>query len=126
MLIRYIINRINNWLVIFYMKNISLGCVVRLRTRFFNAYQRILVRYFLGARLGASSDVIIHYKSLIFHFQPLNIGLSLLMFNPLTTQCRILTHLRYIAVENIVRKGEIACKKQFFLFSQCFLFLYGT
>ena len=30
-------------------------------------------------------------------------------------------HLRYIAVENIVRKGEIACNKQFILFSQCFL-----
>ena len=28
---------------------------------------------------------------------------------------------RYIAVENIVRKGEIACNKQFLLFSQCFL-----
>ena len=27
----------------------------------------------------------------------------------------------YIAVENIVRKGEIACDKQFLLFSQCFL-----
>ena len=26
-----------------------------------------------------------------------------------------------IAVENIVRKGEIACYKQFLLFSQCFL-----
>ena len=26
-----------------------------------------------------------------------------------------------IAVENIVRKGEIACNKQFLLFSQCFL-----
>ena len=26
-----------------------------------------------------------------------------------------------IAVENIVRKGEIACNKQFFLFLQCFL-----
>ena len=25
------------------------------------------------------------------------------------------------AVENIVRKGEIACNKQFLLFSQCFL-----
>ena len=24
-------------------------------------------------------------------------------------------------MENIVRKGEIACKKQFLLFSQCFL-----
>ena len=31
-----------------------------------------------------------------------------------------LKHLRYIAAENIVRKGEIACKKQFLLFSQCF------
>ena len=30
-------------------------------------------------------------------------------------------HLRYIAVENIVRKGEIACNKQFLLFSHCFL-----
>ena len=27
----------------------------------------------------------------------------------------------YIPVENIVRKGEIACNKQFLLFSQCFL-----
>ena len=30
-------------------------------------------------------------------------------------------HKRSIAVENIVRKGEIACDKQFLLFSQCFL-----
>ena len=30
----------------------------------------------------------------------------------------------HIAVENIVRKGEIACYKQFLLFSQCFLQLY--
>ena len=30
-------------------------------------------------------------------------------------------HQRYIAVENIVRKGEIACYKQFLFFSQCFL-----
>ena len=29
--------------------------------------------------------------------------------------------LKIIAVENIVRKGEIACNKQFLLFSQCFL-----
>ena len=29
--------------------------------------------------------------------------------------------LRYTAVENIVRKGETACTKQFLLFSQCFL-----
>ena len=29
-------------------------------------------------------------------------------------------------VENIVRKGEIACYKQFLLFSQCFCTLYGT
>ena len=28
---------------------------------------------------------------------------------------------RYIAVENIVKKGEIACNKQFLLFSQCLL-----
>ena len=28
---------------------------------------------------------------------------------------------RYIAVEKIVKKGEIACNKQFLLFSQCFL-----
>ena len=27
----------------------------------------------------------------------------------------------FIAVENIVRKGEIACNKQFLFFSQCFL-----
>ena len=27
----------------------------------------------------------------------------------------------WLAVENIVRKGEIACNKQFLLFSQCFL-----
>ena len=27
----------------------------------------------------------------------------------------------YIAVKKIVRKGEIACNKQFLLFSQCFL-----
>ena len=27
----------------------------------------------------------------------------------------------YIALENIVRKGEIACNKQFLLFSLCFL-----
>ena len=32
-----------------------------------------------------------------------------------------LPHSRYLAVENIMRKGEIACKKQFLLFSQCFL-----
>ena len=27
----------------------------------------------------------------------------------------------YTALENIARKGEIACNKQFLLFSQCFL-----
>ena len=41
---------------------------------------------------------------------------------PITTQCRILTHLRYIAVENIVRKGEIVCNKQF-LFSHNVFYL---
>ena len=30
------------------------------------------------------------------------------------------------AVENIVRKGEIACNKQILLISQCFLPLYST
>ena len=44
-----------------------------------------------------------------------------LEIQPITTQCRILTQSRYIAVENIVRKGEIACNKQFLLLSQCFL-----
>ena len=39
----------------------------------------------------------------------------------ITTQYRILTHLRYIALENFVRKGESACNKQFLLFSQCYL-----
>ena len=42
-------------------------------------------------------------------------------YKPIITQSRILTHERYKAVENIVRKGEIACKKQFLLFSNCFL-----
>ena len=32
-----------------------------------------------------------------------------------------LMHERYIPVENVVRKGEIACIKQFLLFLQCFL-----
>ena len=27
----------------------------------------------------------------------------------------------YISVENTVRKGQISCDKQFFIFSQCFL-----
>ena len=40
-------------------------------------------------------------------------------FAPITTQYPHFMHLRYIAVENIVRKG--ACNKQFLLFSQCFL-----
>ena len=40
---------------------------------------------------------------------------------PITTQCRILRHKTYIAVENIVRNVEIASNKQFLLFSQCFL-----
>ena len=48
------------------------------------------------------------------------LNLRKFIINPLP-QYRILTHLGYIAVENIVRKGEIACYKQFLLFSQCFL-----
>ena len=39
--------------------------------------------------------------------------------NPLPDN--ILMHLRHIAVENIVRKGETARNKQFLLFSQCLL-----
>ena len=39
----------------------------------------------------------------------------------MATKCHILTHVRYITVENMVRKGEIACDKQFLLFSPCFL-----
>ena len=37
-----------------------------------------------------------------------------------------LTHQTYTAVENIVRKGEIACNKQFLHFSQCFSTMYDT
>ena len=44
-----------------------------------------------------------------------------ILLKPIATQCHILTHQRYIAVENIVRKGETDCNKQFLLFSQCFL-----
>ena len=43
---------------------------------------------------------------------------------PGLTHYHTMTHfdaLRYISVENIVRKGEIACNKQFLLFSKCFL-----
>ena len=40
---------------------------------------------------------------------------------PITTQCHILMHKRYIAVKIIVRKGEIACNKQFLLSLQYFL-----
>ena len=44
------------------------------------------------------------------------------LLNQITTQCHLLMHYkRYMAVENIVRKGEIACNKQFLLFSQRFL-----
>ena len=32
----------------------------------------------------------------------------------------------YIAVENIVKKGEIACNKQFLLFHNVFYPIYGT
>ena len=35
----------------------------------------------------------------------------------ITTQYHMLMHYRYIALQNIVRKGEIACNKQFLLFS---------
>ena len=46
-----------------------------------------------------------------------SIFFQLIMFNPLPHNA---TPKNYIAVENIVRKGEIACNKQFLLFSQCF------
>ena len=38
----------------------------------------------------------------------------------------LLTHYRYKAMENIVRKGEVACNKQFLLFLSMFSTLYGT
>ena len=55
----------------------------------------------------------------------LNLGWSQngVVWNGLS-HCHIMPHfeaLRYIAVENNVSKGEIACNKQFLLFSQCFL-----
>ena len=43
------------------------------------------------------------------------------IFKPITTQRQILMRYRYKAVENIVRKGEIAYNKQFLIFSQYFL-----
>ena len=43
-----------------------------------------------------------------------------MVFNPLP-QDAAFWRTKDIAVENIVRKGEIACNKQFLLFSQCFL-----
>ena len=46
---------------------------------------------------------------------------DIVLLYPITAQCCIVMHYRYIAVENIVRKGEIACNKQLLLFSQCFL-----
>ena len=47
---------------------------------------------------------------------------------PKIRQLTHLTHVRYIAVENIVRKGEIACNKQFFLtmFSTLYRWLSAT
>ena len=43
------------------------------------------------------------------------------LIKSITTQYGILMHQRHIAVENIVKKGEIVCNKQFLLFTQCFL-----
>ena len=61
-------------------------------------------------------------------FEPLIVWLQSLtctkiwFIDPLPSNAAFLvTHLRYIAVENIVRKGEIACNRQFLLFPQCFL-----
>ena len=39
----------------------------------------------------------------------------------ITSQCHILMCLRYKALENLMRKREIAFSKQFLLLSQCFL-----
>ena len=46
-----------------------------------------------------------------------------IIVNPLPHIIRHFNALKIIniAMENIVRKGEIACNKQFLLFSQCFL-----
>ena len=50
---------------------------------------------------------------------------SLMMSKNLLTHYHTMPHFDglniYLTVENIVRKGEIACNKQFLLFSQCFL-----
>ena len=42
-------------------------------------------------------------------------------FHPLPHNTTFWHTKAFIAVETFVRKGEIACNKQFFLFSQCFL-----
>ena len=44
-----------------------------------------------------------------------------IFFLTLTPSILILTHQQQAACENIVGKGEIACNKQFLLFTQCFL-----
>ena len=52
-------------------------------------------------------------------------NINFLQLECLVTHYHIIPHFDalkiYIAVENIVRKGEIACYKRFLLFSQCFL-----
>ena len=43
----------------------------------------------------------------------IEISLKLFAIQPITTQYHILTHCRYIAVENIMRKGEIVSNISF-------------
>ena len=76
---------------------------------------------------GTLSTIFIKYEIVVcklFQFgqsEIMSFGKGLIHCLPITTQYCIFTHLAYIAVENTVRKGEIAYNKQFLLFSQCFL-----
>ena len=54
-----------------------------------------------------------------------NLVKSYLLTSAITTQCHIMMHYRYIAVEN-VRTGEIACNKQISPLLTMFSTLYGT
>ena len=65
------------------------------------------------------------YNAFIKHVPNKEMGSCVVQW-PITTQYRILTYVKYIAVENIVGKGEIACNKQFLLFLTMFSTLYGT
>ena len=58
------------------------------------------------------TQLILKKKRLVITFTSVTIFIS----KPITTQCRILMQQRCIAVENIVRKEEIACSKQLLFF----------